>query len=100
MYQNVSGSSKSADAMKFACSDTVPCNNIVLNNINLERLDGKTAQTYCNSVTSINYGFIQPSANYLTSSDKSFIEENELLDSDRLIHTEHLERLDGTRIWV
>ncbi|XP_024989796.1 probable polygalacturonase At1g80170 [Cynara cardunculus var. scolymus] len=77
MYQNVSGSSKSADAMKFACSDTMPCNNIVLNNIDLERLDGKTAQTYCNSVTSINYGFIQPSANYLTSSDKSFIEENE-----------------------
>ncbi|KVI05655.1 Glycoside hydrolase, family 28 [Cynara cardunculus var. scolymus] len=69
MYQNVSGSSKSADAMKFACSDTMPCNNIVLNNIDLERLDGKTAQTYCNSVTSINYGFIQPSANYLTSSD-------------------------------
>ncbi|KAI3733496.1 hypothetical protein L6452_12939 [Arctium lappa] len=88
MYQNVSGSSKSADAMKFACSDTVPCNNIVLNNINLERLDGKTAQTYCNSVTGINYGFIQPSADCLTSSDKSFIEEYELIDADRLIHTE------------
>lgn len=89
MYQNVSGSSKSADAMKFACSDTVPCNNIVLNNINLQRLDGKTAQTYCNSVTGINYGFIQPSADCLTSSDKSFIEENELIDAeDRLIHTE------------
>ncbi|KAJ9554423.1 hypothetical protein OSB04_018468 [Centaurea solstitialis] len=78
MYLNVTGSSKSAAAMKFACSDTVPCNNIVLNNINLQRLDG------------INYGFIQPSADCLTSSDKSYIEENELIDveEDRLIHTE------------
>ncbi|KAI3779396.1 hypothetical protein L2E82_09113 [Cichorium intybus] len=88
MYQNISGSSKSADAMKFACSDTVPCNNIILNNINLSRLDGKTAQTYCNSVTGINYGQVQPSADCLTSSDKSIIEENKANDDKHLIHTE------------
>ncbi|XP_071690990.1 probable polygalacturonase At1g80170 [Rutidosis leptorrhynchoides] len=91
MYQNVSGSSKSAEAMKFACSDTVPCNNIILNNINLQRFDGKTAQTYCHSVTGINYGLVQPSADCLTSSDKSYIQkipENEVNDMDHLIHTE------------
>lgn len=88
MYHNVTGTSKSAEAMKFACSDTVPCSNIVLNNINLQRQDGKTAQTYCNSVTGINYGSVQPSADCLTSSDKSYIEENLVDDVERLIHTE------------
>ncbi|KAI3696505.1 hypothetical protein L1987_79523 [Smallanthus sonchifolius] len=88
MYQNISGTSKSSDAMKFACSNTVPCNNIVLNNINLQRFDGKTAQTYCNSVTGINYGFIQPSADCLTSSDKSTTEENEVNNKKHFIHTE------------
>ncbi|KAL8218917.1 hypothetical protein R6Q57_022290 [Mikania cordata] len=88
MYLNVSGTSKSVDAMRFACSDTVPCNNIVLNNINLQRLDGKTAQTYCNSVTGINYGSVEPSADCLTSSDKSTIEEIEVNNTDHLIHTE------------
>ncbi|KAI3817541.1 hypothetical protein L1987_11336 [Smallanthus sonchifolius] len=88
MYQNISGTSKSPDAMKFACSDTVPCNNIILNNINLQRLDGKTAQTYCNSVTGINYGTVEPSADCLTSSDKSTIEEIEVNNSEHLIHAE------------
>ncbi|KAK9063453.1 hypothetical protein SSX86_017323 [Deinandra increscens subsp. villosa] len=85
MYINISGTSKSPDAMKFACSDTVPCNNIILNNINLQRLDGKTAQTYCNSVTGINYGTVQPSADCLTSSDKSTVEVN---NREHLMHTE------------
>ncbi|KAF5793569.1 putative endo-polygalacturonase [Helianthus annuus] len=89
MYLNISGTSKTAEAMKFACSDTVPCNNIILNNINLQRMDGKTAQTYCNSVTGINYGLIEPSADCLTSSsDKSTIEECEVNESEHLIHTE------------
>nr|CAD1822902.1 unnamed protein product [Ananas comosus var. bracteatus] len=40
MYKNISGTSRSPSAMKFACSDTVPCSNIVLNNINLETENG------------------------------------------------------------
>ncbi|KAL9997041.1 putative endo-polygalacturonase [Helianthus debilis subsp. tardiflorus] len=89
MYLNISGTSKTAEAMKFACSDTVPCNNIILNNINLQRMDGKTAQTYCNSVTGINYGLIEPSADCLTSSsDKSTSEECEVHESEHLMHTE------------
>ncbi|XP_076884785.1 putative polygalacturonase At1g80170 [Bidens hawaiensis] len=90
MYLNITGTSKSAEAMKFACSDTVPCNNIILNNINLQMFDGKTAKTYCNSVTGINYGSITPSADCLTSNDKSTTEECEVNDTntEHLMHTE------------
>lgn len=79
--------------MKFACSDTVPCTHIVLNNINLKRTDG-TAVTYCHSAAGIGYGYIEPSAECLTSSDKDMIikEEKEAdtatTTSEHIIHTE------------
>ncbi|XP_027098423.2 probable polygalacturonase At1g80170 [Coffea arabica] len=91
MYKNISGTSKSKNAMKFACSDTVPCSHIVLNNINLESRDG-TVETYCNSAIGFGYGYVQPSAECLTSSDKEKIvkQEPELAQNSQgyLIHTE------------
>ncbi|KAH6785682.1 hypothetical protein C2S51_038137 [Perilla frutescens var. frutescens] len=69
MYRNITGTSKSQKAMKFACSDTVPCTHIVLNNINLQRSDG-TVETYCNSAAGFGYGYINPSAECLSDSDK------------------------------
>ncbi|KAL6974947.1 hypothetical protein U1Q18_017087 [Sarracenia purpurea var. burkii] len=66
MYRNISGTSTTEGAMKFACSDTVPCRYIVLNNINLDKKDG-TVETYCNSATGFGYGYVQPSAECLTS---------------------------------
>ncbi|XP_020585767.1 probable polygalacturonase At1g80170 isoform X2 [Phalaenopsis equestris] len=64
MYKNISGTSRTSKAMKFACSDTVPCSNIVLNNINLERENG-TAETYCNCAMGFDYGFVRPAADCL-----------------------------------
>ncbi|XP_059633710.1 probable polygalacturonase At1g80170 [Cornus florida] len=91
MYRNITGTSKSKRAMKFACSDSVPCNHIVLNNINLKTTDG-TAETYCNSVTGFGYGYVQPSAECLTSTDKaSMIEQTAELEErsrEDLVHTE------------
>nr|XP_043638625.1 probable polygalacturonase At1g80170 [Erigeron canadensis] len=90
MYQNISGTSKSPNAMKFACSDSVPCKQIVLNNINLRRTDGKAAATFCNSVEGFIYGYVQPPADCLMPSNDSFnnpSEGNEL-GSEFLIHTE------------
>lgn len=57
--------------MKFACSDTVPCNNIVLSNINLEKKDG-TVATYCNSAKGFGYGVVHPSADCLSSHNKNY----------------------------
>ncbi|KAK3041813.1 hypothetical protein RJ639_000329 [Escallonia herrerae] len=90
MYRNITGTTKTAKAMKFACSDTVPCSHLVLNNINLVKMDG-TAETYCNSATGFGYGYVQPSAECLNSSDKKFIvkQADDAQPSERvLIHTE------------
>ncbi|KAF9626696.1 hypothetical protein IFM89_038791 [Coptis chinensis] len=93
VYRNISGTTKSARAMKFACSDTVPCNKIVLGNINLEKDDG-TVETYCNSATGFGYGYVHPSADCLQSSDKDMHsdqkEDIEIVQpfKDDHIHTE------------
>ncbi|KAI3464320.1 hypothetical protein Pfo_020983 [Paulownia fortunei] len=99
MYQNITGTSRSQEAMKFACSDTVPCSYIVLNNINLQRRDG-TVETYCNSASGFDYGYVQPSADCLSSSDKNMtiLQEKAILQEkeagvtsssrEYLIHTE------------
>lgn len=85
IYKNISGTSKSPKAMRFACSDTVPCNHIILNNINITRNDGKPAETFCNSAKGFNYGYVQPSADCLTPT--SFIKPPEENDN-YLIHSE------------
>ena len=71
--------------MKFACSDTIPCTHIILNNINLQRSDG-TVETYCNSAAGIGYGYINPSAECLSSSDKdaNIVQPN----AQHTVHTE------------
>jgi Glycosyl hydrolases family 28 len=86
IFKNISGTSKSPAAMKFACSDTVPCSDIVLNDINLERENGIT-ETYCNCAMGIDYGVVRPPADCLKSSacgggDK--IEENKEILSTEL----------------
>ncbi|KAK6930994.1 Glycoside hydrolase, family 28 [Dillenia turbinata] len=73
-YRNISGTTKSELAMKFACSDTVPCTKIVLSNINLVKTDG-TAQTYCHSASGFSYGTVQPSADCLSSDQDLLIDQ-------------------------
>ncbi|KAI4302107.1 hypothetical protein MLD38_037893 [Melastoma candidum] len=66
MYRNISGTTTSQKAMRFACSDTVPCSNIVLTNIDLESEDG-SVETFCNSAQGFGYGVVHPSAECLNS---------------------------------
>ncbi|XP_058193135.1 probable polygalacturonase At1g80170 isoform X3 [Rhododendron vialii] len=93
LYRNISGTSKTEIAMKFACSDTVPCKQLILNNIYLEKKDAMV-KTHCNSVTGFWYGYVWPLAECLTSSDKdSIIKQTEEVDlaaqsRENLIHTE------------
>lgn len=68
MYRNISGTTISKDAMKFACSDTVPCSKIALSDINLEKEDD-TVETYCNSAEGFAYGVVHPSADCLSPED-------------------------------
>uniref|UniRef100_A0A7C9F1E3 Endo-polygalacturonase n=2 Tax=Opuntia streptacantha TaxID=393608 RepID=A0A7C9F1E3_OPUST len=76
MYRNITGTTKSKEAMKFACSDMFPCRSIVLTNIDLQKKDG-TAETYCNSATGFGFGTINPSADCLTSDDKYYSSSSE-----------------------
>ncbi|KAJ0037437.1 hypothetical protein Pint_22945 [Pistacia integerrima] len=81
MYRNITGTTKSSKAMKFACSDTVPCSSIVLSNVNLEKKDG-TVETYCNSAQGFGYGFVHPSADCLSSQDNKDAELAEPITDD------------------
>ncbi|KAM7251292.1 hypothetical protein ACFE04_023175 [Oxalis oulophora] len=88
MYKNISGTSKSPKAMKFACSDTVPCRNIVLSNVNLESEDGNV-ETYCHSAQGFGHGVVHPSADCLSGQDNNFLAG--LAKSSReddILHTE------------
>ncbi|KAG8378496.1 hypothetical protein BUALT_Bualt08G0143200 [Buddleja alternifolia] len=93
MYRNITGTSKSKRAINFACSDTVPCTHIVLNNINLQSRDG-TVEAYCNSASGFHYGYVQPSAECLSSDkDMVILKEKEEADitqasKEHIIHTE------------
>ncbi|KAJ0824925.1 putative endo-polygalacturonase [Helianthus annuus] len=88
VYENISGTSKSPNAIKFACSDTVPCTNIALNNINLKRTDGKSAQTFCNSVMGFAIGHVEPPADCLMPVNNSFCNTETELNREYLIHSE------------
>lgn len=91
IYKNISGTTKSEKAIKFACSDAVPCSNIVLSNVNLEKKDG-TVETYCNSAQGFGYGTVHPSADCLTSHDKNhvLIDQTVCAEPGRqdIVHTE------------
>lgn len=85
IYKNIVGTSKSEKAMKFACSDSVPCSNIVLSNVNLEKPDG-TVETYCNSAQGFKYGTVHPSADCLSTQDNKNIQP--ITDQNDIVHTE------------
>lgn len=97
MYRNISGTTTSKNAMKFACSDSVPCSNIILSNVNLEKTDG-TVETYCHAAQGFGYGVVHPSADCLTSSDNNFassdqtqvleLETVQLSTEQHIVHTE------------
>ncbi|RLN09954.1 putative polygalacturonase [Panicum miliaceum] len=71
LYRNISGTSRRAEAIRFACSDAAPCTDIVLRDINLRRSDGDGAgevQTVCNCAIGFDNGRVSPAADCLRSS--------------------------------
>ncbi|GAV57296.1 Glyco_hydro_28 domain-containing protein [Cephalotus follicularis] len=59
VYKNIKGTSASDVAIKFDCSDTYPCQGIVLQNIDLKLGDG-TAKAECNNVKLTETGNVSP----------------------------------------
>ncbi|CAE5958357.1 unnamed protein product [Arabidopsis arenosa] len=87
MYRNITGTTKSEKAIKFACSDTVPCSHIVLNNVNLEGKDGQV-EAYCNSAEGFGYGVIHPSADCLYSHDDKGLDQTRKSEEAETGHDE------------
>lgn len=92
MYQNISGTTNSAKAIKFDCSDSVPCSKLILSNVDLEKQDG-TVETYCHSAQGFGYGVVHPSADCLSSNDQISQDDDQSQsitsqDDDDIRHTE------------
>uniref|UniRef100_A0A0E0JV42 RING-type domain-containing protein n=1 Tax=Oryza punctata TaxID=4537 RepID=A0A0E0JV42_ORYPU len=68
MYRNITGTARRAEAIRLACSDAVPCVDIVLSDINLRREDGAEVQTVCNCAMGIDEGRVHPAADCLRTS--------------------------------
>ncbi|KAL1533910.1 putative polygalacturonaseisoform X2 [Salvia divinorum] len=86
LYKNITGTSATRIAMKFACSETVPCSNIVLNNINLQsESENGDEETYCNNASGSVHGHVHPSADCLLQKREGVVEEKSY---EHNIHTE------------
>jgi polygalacturonase len=59
-YDNISGTSATDEAIRFACSDSVPCENILLRNIDLRLTSGDAAASFCESVMGFSLGSVTP----------------------------------------
>ncbi|XP_042047267.1 polygalacturonase ADPG1-like isoform X2 [Salvia splendens] len=87
-YKNITGTSATRITMKFACSDAMPCSNIILSNINMQSEDDDE-ETYCNNASSFICGRVHPSADCLLSSalqEREGVVEDSF--SQHIIHTE------------
>ncbi|XP_038697751.1 polygalacturonase-like [Tripterygium wilfordii] len=60
MYQNIKGTSASDVAINFDCSESFPCQGIVLEDISLVRQGGKAAEAVCNNVNLAEFGVVSP----------------------------------------
>ena len=65
VYKNISGTTRTTRAISLACSDTVPCSDIILDNVSLKMADGSAAETFCNCAAGFAVGTVEPSAECL-----------------------------------
>ncbi|KAK7244611.1 hypothetical protein RIF29_39435 [Crotalaria pallida] len=61
LYQNIRGTSASDVAVKFDCSETFPCQGIVLQDIDLQGEGGEYAEASCNNAQLTYLGDVNPS---------------------------------------
>lgn len=59
-YSNIVGTSATKQAIRFACSESVPCQNIILQNIYLTLTSGESATSFCENVMGFSLGSVTP----------------------------------------
>ncbi|KAE8098799.1 hypothetical protein FH972_016836 [Carpinus fangiana] len=60
IFQNIQGTSSSDVAINLDCSKSLPCQGILLQNINLKGQGGGTAKALCNNVNFASMGVVSP----------------------------------------
>jgi galacturan 1,4-alpha-galacturonidase len=85
-YIDIRGTSASEHAVTFSCSDAKPCRHLSLTNVNLTRVDGRKASSYCRKAFGKSTGTVIPES-CLTKEDfvhhvPRHSEEDEEEDSD------------------
>lgn len=60
LYQNIKGTSASDIAINFDCSESFPCQGIVLQNIELVKEGGSSAKAQCSNIRWTNAGSVSP----------------------------------------
>lgn len=59
-YIDITGTSASKHAVTFSCSDAKPCRHLSLVNVNLSRVDGNKASSYCRNAFGRSIGTVIP----------------------------------------
>ncbi|CAN6346003.1 unnamed protein product [Urochloa humidicola] len=59
-YVDITGTSASENAITFSCSDATPCKHLSLSNVNLTRVDGRNASSYCYNAFGRSSGTVIP----------------------------------------
>ncbi|WVZ99443.1 hypothetical protein U9M48_044739 [Paspalum notatum var. saurae] len=59
-YIDITGTSASKHAIRFSCSDAEPCRHLTLDNVNLTRVDGGKASSYCRKAFGRSIGTVIP----------------------------------------
>jgi len=59
-YIDITGTSASKHAVRFSCSDAKPCRHLSLVNVNLSRVDGNKASSYCRKAFGRSIGTVIP----------------------------------------
>ncbi|KAF8692418.1 hypothetical protein HU200_039654 [Digitaria exilis] len=59
-YIDITGTSASEHAVTFSCSDAMPCRHLSLTNVNLTRVDGRNASSYCRKAYGRSIGTVIP----------------------------------------
>ncbi|CAL4909371.1 unnamed protein product [Urochloa decumbens] len=59
-YIDITGTSASEHAITFSCSDATPCRRLSLTNVNLTRVDGRNASSYCRNAFGRSSGTVIP----------------------------------------
>ncbi|KAI3920343.1 hypothetical protein MKX01_000682 [Papaver californicum] len=81
-FMRIKGTSATEEAIRFACSDSSPCERIYLEDIELLSISAGTTSSFCWQVKGSSFGQVYPPPCF--SCSQSFIDQNFLIQDDNI----------------